>query len=78
MVHMLSSLLGINSTSAILQISRLTLHTLHDSCLRFEPHVAVTLARLGSDLPATTLAGRDFHPQAFASLPGALRVLLEI
>ena len=67
MTHMLSSLMGINSTSATLRLSRLTFHTLYDSCLRFGPHVTVTPARLGSNLPATALVGRDFHPQATAS-----------
>ena len=67
MTHMLSSLMGINSTSATLHLSRLTFHTLYGPCLRFGPHVTVTPARLGSNLPATALVGRDFHPQATAS-----------
>ena len=42
-------------------------HTPHDRCLRFGRRVAETPARLAPSLPATALAGRDFHLQDVAS-----------
>jgi len=59
--HMLPSLTGINSASTRFYLSRLSCHTLQSPCLRFEPYVTATPARLGPGLPATALAGQDFH-----------------
>ena len=63
---------GTASASTIFTLSGLTARTPHDPCLRFGPRVTATPARLGSGLPATALAGRDFHPQVLVSLPSAL------
>jgi len=62
--HMLPSLKGTNSASATFYLSRLSIRTPHNPCLRFAPAVTDKRARLGPGLPATALAGRDFHPQA--------------
>jgi hypothetical protein len=75
--HMQPSASGMASASTIFTLSGLTARTPHDPCLRFGPRVAATPARLGSGLPATALAGRDFHPQVFVSLPSALPGLVE-
>jgi len=65
--HILPSATGTASASTTFILSGLTARTPHDPCLRFEPDVAARLARLGPDLPATALVGRDFHPQVIIS-----------
>jgi len=66
--HMLPSLsgnqLGLRDLPPFEALSR----TLHGSCLHFGPRVTATPARLGPSLPATALAGSDFHRQAIVSL----------
>lgn len=52
-------------------------HAPHGSCLHFRPRVAATPARLGSDLPATALAGQDSHPQAITSFHDVLPLFVE-
>ncbi len=76
--HVLPSTTGTASASTAFTLSGLTLRTPHDSCLRFERRVTATPARLGSDLPATALVGRDLHPQVSASFTGALPFVVEL
>ena len=75
--HMLPSATGTASASTTFTLSGLPARTPHDPCLRFGPRVATRPARLGSGLPATALAGRDFHPQVISSLPSALPIGVE-
>jgi hypothetical protein len=70
--HMRPSATGTASASTTFILSGLSARTPHDPCLRFEQCVATPLARLGPGLPATALAGRDFHPQVIFNLPSAL------
>jgi hypothetical protein len=65
--HILPSATGTASASTTFILSGLPARTPHDPCLRFEPDVAARPARLGPDLPATALVGRDFHPQVIIS-----------
>jgi len=74
---MLPSATGTASASATFTLSGLSARTPHDPCLRFELCVATQLARLGPGLPATALAGRDFHPQVIFNLPSALPLDVE-
>ena len=75
---MLPSATGTASASTTFTLSGLSARTPHDPCLRFELCVATQLARLGPGLPATALAGRDFHPQVIFNLPSALPSGVEI
>src|SRR5438093_245264 len=69
---------GTASASTTFTLSGLSARTPHDPCLRFGRCVATPPARLGPGLPATALAGRDFHPQVIFNLPSALPLGVEI
>ena len=62
---------GTVSASTTFTLSGLSFRTPHDPCLRFEPRVTTTPARLGSDWSATTLVGRDLHPRVLRQYIGA-------
>jgi hypothetical protein len=68
---------GTVSASTTFTLSGLTFRTPRDPCLRFEPRVTATPARLGSDQPATALVGRDSHPPVIRQFSGALPIAVE-
>ena len=68
---------GTVSASTTFTLSGLSFRTPHDPCLRFEPRVTTTPARLGSDWSATTLVGRDLHPRVLRQYIGALPSAVE-
>jgi hypothetical protein len=76
--HTWPSTTGTVSASTTFSLSGLTFRTPHDPCLRFEPRVTATPARLGSDQPATALVGRDSHPPVIRQFSGALPSAVEI
>src|SRR5438132_5163797 len=76
--HIRPSATGTASASTTFHLSGLSARTPHDPCLRFERCVAKPPGRLGPGLPATALAGPDFHPQVIFNLPSALPSPVEI